>query len=41
MTATMSVLGLYNYDDTIFDNMAFPEAMTTTEKTDTLNNIIL
>ena len=41
MTATMSVLGLYNYDDTIFDNMAFPEAMTTTEKTDTINNIIL
>ena len=41
MTAPMSVLGLYNYDDTIFDNMVFPEAMTTTEKTDTINNIIL
>lgn len=41
MTATMSVLGLYNYDDTIFDDMVFPEAMTTTEKTDTINNIIL
>lgn len=41
MTATMSVLGLYNYDDTIFDNMSFPEAMTTAEKTDTINNIIL
>lgn len=41
MTATMSVLGLYNYDDSIFDNMAFPELMTETEKTDTINNIIL
>ena len=41
MTATMSVLGLYNYDDSIFDSMAFPELMTETEKTDTINNIIL
>ena len=41
MTATMSVLGLYNYDDTIFDDMVFPELMTSDEKTDTINNIIL
>ena len=41
MEGTMSVLGLYNYDDTIFDNMQFPELMSATEKQDTINNIIL
>lgn len=41
MTAEMSILGLYNYDDTIFDNMSYPEQFTETDETEFVNNLLL
>ena len=36
-TATLSLIGLYNYDDTIFDKLTFPEGI---DKTVAVNNIL-
>lgn len=38
MSMTMSILGLYNYDQTIFDGMVLPEEI---EKDDVINNICM
>ena len=37
----MSIMGLYNYDDTLFDNMIFPTGFTQADKNLTINNICL
>ena len=39
--STMSVLGLYNYDNTLFNNMAYPTGFTTDDKTTFLNNLLM
>ena len=39
--STMSVLGLYNYDNTLFNNMAYPTMFTTDDKTTFLNNLLM
>lgn len=41
MTANMSVLGLYNYDDTIFANMSYPSDFTADDKNTFVDNLIL
>lgn len=40
MKANMSVLGLYNYDNTIFANMVLPTGMSNDDKTTLINNIL-
>lgn len=39
--STMSVLGLYNYDSTLFNNMVYPTLFTTADKTTFLNNLLM
>lgn len=39
--STMSLLGLYNYDNTLFNNMAYPSMFTTDDKTTFLNNLLM
>ena len=41
MSANMSVLGLYNYDTSIFSNMAFPTGFTAQDKTDLVDNLLM
>ena len=38
MKSTLSILGLYNYDNTIFDNMVLPENIT---QDDVINNLLM
>ena len=40
-SATMSVLGLYNYDSTLFNNMAYPSMFNADDKTTFLNNLLM
>ena len=40
MSATLSIWGLYHYDNTIFNNMKTPTGFTSTDKTTLVNNII-
>ena len=40
MQANMSVLGLYNYDNTLFANMAYPTGFTADDKSVLLNNLL-
>ena len=40
MPGTMSILGLYNYDNTIFDTMSLP-ALINTNKTTLINNLLM
>ena len=37
----MSLLGLYTYDDTLFDNMAFPDDFTEDDKELFINNLLM
>ena len=39
--STMSVLGLYNYDNTLFNSMAYPALFTADDKTTFLNNLLM
>ena len=39
--STMSVLGLYNYDNTLFNSMAYPAVFTADDKTTFLNNLLM
>lgn len=39
--AWMSLLGLYTYDDTLFDNMAFPDDFTEDDKELFINNLLM
>lgn len=41
MTSTMSVLGLYNYDTSLFEDMNFPTGFTTQDKTDFVDNLLM
>ena len=41
MNAELSVLGLYNYDASIFDNMSYPDGFTTQDKTDFVDNLLM
>lgn len=41
MNANMSVLGLYNYDSSIFANMAFPTGFSAQDKTDFVDNLLM
>ena len=41
MTAVMSVLGLYNYDGSIFNNMSYPAGFTSDDKTDFVDNLLM
>lgn len=41
MTSTMSILGLYNYDDTIFDDMSYPTGFSTADKTVFVDNLLM
>ena len=41
MSMTMSILGLYDYDNTIFANLAAPSDFTTDDKTLLVNNILM
>ena len=41
MSANMSVLGLYNYDSSIFANMAFPTGFSAQDKTDFVDNLLM
>ena len=40
MFANLSILGLYNYDDSIFDNMVFPSELSTQQKEDIKTEIL-
>ena len=40
MSATMSIRGLYDWDDTIFESMQVPEGFTTDDKDNLVDNII-
>lgn len=40
MFASLSIYGLYTYDNTLFDNMVLPSAFTTQEKDDTIFSIL-
>ena len=40
MQSNMSVLGLYNYDNTLFANMNYPEGFETDDKTNLVNNLL-
>lgn len=37
----LSILGLYNWDNTIFDNMVLPEDFTQDDKTTLINNLLM
>ena len=39
--ATMSILGLYTYDNTLFDLMCWPNEFTQNDKQATINNILM
>ena len=39
--ANLSIMGLYNNDNTIFDLMAFPDGFTDTQKQTTIDNILI
>ena len=39
--ATLSVLGLYNFDSSLFDNMQYPTGFTNTEKQTVVGNILM
>lgn len=39
--ATMSVLGLYNYDNTLFANMVYPSGFNAGDKTTFVNNLLM
>ena len=39
--ATMSILGLYNNDPTIFDLMSFPDEFTAAQKQNVTDNILV
>ena len=39
--ATLSIMGLYNHDDTVFDLMHFPEGFTDDDKTAVKDNILI
>lgn len=41
MGATLSVMGLYNYDKTLFDLMSFPDGFTEEQKEITIDNILV
>ena len=41
MNANMSVLGLYKYDNTIFANMAYPEAFSADDKSLFVDNLLM
>lgn len=41
MGASLSIVGLYNYDNTLFDLMSVPEEFTTEKKELLINNILL
>ena len=41
MNANISVLGLYNYDTSIFANMAFPTGFSAQDKTDFVDNLLM
>ena len=41
MKSDMSILGLYNYDNTLFANMAYPEAFTSDDEAVLLNNLLM
>ena len=38
--ASLSIIGLYNWDDDIFENMSYPSGFTTTDKELTIDNIL-
>ena len=40
MQANMSVLGLYNYDNTLFANLVIPTGMTSDDRTTLINNLL-
>lgn len=40
MQSNMSVLGLYNYDNTLFANMSYPTGFTSDDKTVLINNLL-
>ena len=40
MQATMSILGLYNYDNNLFANLAIPTGLTADDKTTLINNLL-
>lgn len=39
-SSTMSVLGLYTYDNTLFANMNYPEGFETADQTNLINNLL-
>ena len=41
MQSTMSILGLYNYDNTLFANMAYPTGFESTDKETLINNLLM
>ena len=41
MGATLSIMGLYNYDNSLFDDLVLPEGFTQADRELTINNIIL
>lgn len=41
MSELLSIVTLYNYSDTLFSNMLFPEGFTEEQKETTINNILL
>ena len=41
MGATLSIMGLYDYDNTVLDLMSFPEGFTDEQKQTLKNNILL
>ena len=41
MRSELSVLGLYKYDDTIFNNMVYPTGFGTDDKTTFVNNLLM
>ena len=41
MTSTLSLLGLYNYDTSLFENMNYPEGFEAQDKTDFVDNLLM
>ena len=39
--AVLSLLGMYNWDDSLFDDMAFPEGFTADDETTFINNLLM
>ena len=39
--AMLSLLGMYNWDDSLFDDMAFPEGFTADDETTFIDNLVL